>query len=239
MADDQSQFQIRFGWGIEGLLSLGKSTDAIIIVDALSFSTCVDVAVSRGASVFPFPWQDERAAEYAAKIGAELAGPRGEPGAFSLSPTTMFHAKEGTRIVLPSPNGSELTVRAQELKKTVLTGCFRNALAVADYARKKGGAIAVIAAGERGGDGSWRKAEEDISAAGAILANLKGTASPDAKEAIHNWDLAKRDLKRFLSSIASGQELIERGWGQDVQIAAEIDVSKAVPLLGNGEYRSA
>ena len=39
---DQAEFDIRCEWGIEGLEKLAIISDVVIIVDVLSFSTCVD-----------------------------------------------------------------------------------------------------------------------------------------------------------------------------------------------------
>ncbi len=48
---DQSNFLIRFKWGLSGMRLVGGASSILIIDDILSFSTCVDVAVSRGASI--------------------------------------------------------------------------------------------------------------------------------------------------------------------------------------------
>ena len=82
---DQSEYQIRFEWGERGVAELAPISDFVVIVDVLSFSTCVDVASSRGATVFPFGWKDQRAEAYAAEHEAILAGRRGQ-GTYSLSP---------------------------------------------------------------------------------------------------------------------------------------------------------
>ena len=42
--------------------------DVTIVVDVLSFSTCVDVATARGAAILPYSWSDwndPSAAEFA------------------------------------------------------------------------------------------------------------------------------------------------------------------------------
>jgi 2-phosphosulfolactate phosphatase len=233
---DQSKFDIRCEWGLPGIRLVGGSADVLIIVDVLSFSTCVDVAVSRGARVFPFPWKDESARDYATQLSAELATPRGHKGKFSLSPVSMRNAAEGTRIVLPSPNGSELTMEAEAARRIVLTGCFRNCQAVAKYAAALGRTVAVIASGERWPDGTLRPAVEDLAAAGAIIAKLPGVASPEASAAIAVWNFARSDVRAFLASCASGRELIERGFEEDVRIAGEVNASAAVPVLQEGAY---
>jgi 2-phosphosulfolactate phosphatase len=233
---DQSKFDIRCEWGLPGIRLVGGSADVLIIVDALSFSTCVDVAVSRGARVFPFRWKDESARDYATRLSAELAAPRGQTGKFSLSPVSMRNAIEGTRIVLPSPNGSELTMEAEAAGRIVLTGCFRNCQAVAKYAAARGKTTAVIAAGERWPDGTLRPAVEDLAAAGAIIASLPGVASPEASAALAVWNFAKGDLHTFLASCTSGQELIERRFEEDVRIAGEVNASSTVPVLHERAY---
>lgn len=236
---DQSNFPIRFDWALPGIRHVAAAADTIIIVDALSFSTAVDVATARGAKIFPCRWKDRRADDYAGSLNAHLAVPRNHPGKFSLSPLSMQAVTPETRIVLPSPNGSELTMEAESLGRTVLTACFRNCQAVAQFAAARGGSIAVIAAGERWPDGSLRPALEDLAAAGALISHLAGEPSPEAAAARAAWNLAQQDLPAFLAACASGRELIEMGFADDVKIAAELNVSTAAPLLHQHHYAAA
>lgn len=118
-------------WGAEGAGAFDGVAAAIIIVDVLSFSTCVDIAVGRGAVVYPCACEEPHAAaRRASTIGAQLAGRRGGNNAlFSLSPASLFSIEQGTKLVLPSPNGSSIS--AVPRTAPVLAGCFRNARAVA------------------------------------------------------------------------------------------------------------
>ena len=50
-------------WGLAGVHALRDRVAALIVVDVLSFCTAVDIAVSRGAVVYPFPYGDATAAE--------------------------------------------------------------------------------------------------------------------------------------------------------------------------------
>ena len=77
--------RIECEWGLRGLKHLLPTADVVIIVDVLSFSTAVDVAVDRGGRVYPYPQPDDELAEFARGVDAELAGRRGECR-YSLSP---------------------------------------------------------------------------------------------------------------------------------------------------------
>ena len=57
---DQQPYQVRCEWGAAGVHTLAPWVDVVVLVDVLSFSTCVDVATSREAVVYPFAWKDER-----------------------------------------------------------------------------------------------------------------------------------------------------------------------------------
>ena len=61
MNSHQTDYDIRCEWGERGVLELSRTSDVVIIVDVLSFSTCVDIATARGAAVYPYLWKDKRA----------------------------------------------------------------------------------------------------------------------------------------------------------------------------------
>jgi len=48
----QRQFDVQCEWGEAGLRQLVADSDAIVMVDVLSFATCVDIAVGNGATVY-------------------------------------------------------------------------------------------------------------------------------------------------------------------------------------------
>lgn len=226
-------------WGLNGLKAALPNSDLVIIVDLLSFSTAVDVAVARGAVVFPYPLGAADGESYAASHDAVLAQPRSATGGqFSLSPQSLAAAAPGTRIVLPSPNGSALSRETGAV--TTFCGCLRNAEAVAQAARDRGQAITVVAAGERWPDGGLRPALEDWLGAGAIIDKLSGhalTADAEAARAAYRgrWE----DLAEVIRESHSGQELTDAGYADDVAFAVEQDVSTAVPLLREHAYRDA
>lgn len=227
---DQKDFNVRCEWGEHGVSALAPISDVVIIVDVLSFSTSVEIAVQRGAAVYPFRWKDERAADFAASLDAELADAQRTKGKYSLSPASLVIIEPGTRLVLPSPNGATLSLMVKPA--VVLAGCLRNARAVAITAMKMGTTIAVIPAGERWkDDGSMRPAFEDLVGAGAIIAHLSKSRSPEAVASAAAFESVKADLPKYFSQCSSGRELIERGYAEDVHLASQLDVSEAVPIL--------
>ena len=114
---------------------------------------------------------------------------------------------------------------------TVLAGCLRNARAVARAAQRLGSTFNVCPAGEQWPDGSLRQSVEDWLGAGAILRLLPGVKSPEAAAAIASFESAQNNLREVLEASSSGRELVERGFAQDVELAAQVNVSEHVPKL--------
>jgi 2-phosphosulfolactate phosphatase len=235
----QDGFGARFEWGLEGLRALAPGVASVVIVDVLSFSTAVDVALGRGARVYPYRWRDASAERFARAHEAQLAVGRRdmtEARPLSLSPGSLRRLEPGTAVVLPSPNGSTLTLAASELGARVLVGCLRNAGAVARAAREAGGPVCVLAAGEQWpDDDSLRPAFEDQVGAGAILDALDAARpSPEALSAIAAFRAVREGLEGALLDCASGRQLTEVGFPDDVREAARLDASRCVPLLEEG-----
>jgi 2-phosphosulfolactate phosphatase len=219
---------------MRGLLALAPASDAVVIVDVLSFSTAVDIAVSNGASVFPYRWKDDSARRFAHEKGALLASDRTVAGQYSLSPASLRSIPAQTRLVLPSPNGSSLALSANPVP--AFTACLRNAPAVAKRVAAYGSRIAVIPAGERWEDNTLRPCLEDLIGAGAVLAELAGTLSPEAELAASSFARFRRTLRDALSRCGSGKELIQGGFTPDVELAAEYAVSSAAPVLAGDRF---
>lgn len=229
---DQAEFEVRCEWGEKGVSQLAPISNVVIIVDVLSFSTCIDIANSRGAIVFPHQWKDESAQAFAQSIGAELAEKRGSN--YSLSPSSLLSISQGTRLVLPSPNGSALSLATAATP--TLTGCLRNCRAVALAAMSYGRRIAVVPAGEKWSDGSLRPSFEDFVGAGGVISHLEGSLSAEARLTVAAYQGVCQSLEELMKQCRSGKELIKRGFEQDVDLASEIEVSDCVPTLIDGAY---
>jgi 2-phosphosulfolactate phosphatase len=230
----QDAWASRCEWGPAALAALAPA-DVTIVVDVLSFTTCVDVAASHGVSILPYAWNDASAAEFARVQGAELAGKR-RRFRYSLAPESYQDAPAGLRCVLPSPNGAQVTLAAGRTAAVVLAGCLRNARAVAEHAQRLGSTFNVIPAGERWLDGSLRPALEDWIGAGAILRWLPGSRSPEADSAIAIFERHRDRLIDVLGVCGSGRELSGRGHNRDKFIAGELDVSTCVARFDGIAY---
>jgi 2-phosphosulfolactate phosphatase len=123
----------------------------------------------------------------------------------------------------------------------VLAGALRNAAAVADAAIALGRPVQVVAAGERNADEPPRPALEDLLGAGAIIDRLASAGdcrlSVDAAAARACYRGLAAAMPDLIARSASGMELIQAGFGSDVALACEINVSLAAPRLIDGAYR--
>lgn len=234
MIYDQSGYDIACEWGAEGVLALAPTADVVIVIDVLTFTTCVEFAANQGAVIYPYRWNDETAKTFAESVNAEIAGANNLRG-FNLSTVSLRNLPENTRLILPSPNGSTVSLLAE--KTPVIAGCLRNCRAVAESAMKIGKRIAVIPAGERWKQNdALRPCAEDLIGAGAIISHLHGKLSPEALIAKTAYENLSSDLVENMMNCVSGREKIDRGEEEDVRLAAEVDCSNCVPVLKNGAF---
>ncbi|MFC6158431.1 2-phosphosulfolactate phosphatase [Kribbella jiaozuonensis] len=232
---EQAGFGVGFDWGPVGAEVVAG--DIVAVVDVLSFTTAVTVAVDLGIDVYPYRWRDETAVAYAERWGAKLAVGRSEagPGDVSLSPATIRRAEGVRRLVLPSPNGSTIAKQLSDGGATVIAVSLRNRRAAADWVREQDKRVVAIAAGERWKDGSLRPAVEDLWGAGGFLSALdRDDLSPEARAAVAAYDAVAGELPELLHECAGGRELTQYGYPEDVAIAAEVDASTSVPVLVDG-----
>ncbi|MGF2948914.1 2-phosphosulfolactate phosphatase [Microbacterium alcoholitolerans] len=228
---DQSSYQVRFEWGVDGLARLAPA-DVVVVVDVLRFSSTMADAVAEE------PIALERALLWSsngAAVAAAAAGSGEGPDAERLDAGAL---DSGTAPV-------------------VLLGGIRNAAATARAVmtlQERRGArtsVSVIAAGERAPDGSLRFAVEDQLGAGAVIAALSDLgidhSSPEAAVSAESFRALRRGLRHLLIGSGSGRELAggvaSTARMQDdgirpasVAQAAELDASDVVPVLRAGNF---
>jgi 2-phosphosulfolactate phosphatase len=244
----QGGYDLRFDWGVSGAEQ--AQSDLAVVVDVLSFSTAVCIAVDRGMVVYPYRWADESAQAFARERDAflpvgrrdALRSGRPEP---SLSPSALLACEPVPRLVLPSPNGSSIAEALRLREIEVAVGCLRNASATARHVQNAlhaGRSVTFIAAGERWAGGtSLRPCLEDHLGAGAALAALATAGfgdrmSPEARAAALLFSAHASTLGQTLRDCVSGKELDARGFYPDVAAAAELDTSPHVPVLRDGAF---
>jgi 2-phosphosulfolactate phosphatase len=238
----------RFEWGLAGAAELGHACAVLVVVDVLSFTTALDVAVSRGIRVHPFPW-DGQASAYAERFGAAVGVRRkalSDEHPWSLSPASLMRAPAVADLVLPSPNGSAICAAAGATGVPVVAAGLRNARAVVAWLQQRGYGeatrpIGVVAAGERWPDGTMRPGVEDLVGAAMVLDGLSHVAGGLSVEAAVTLAAlaALPDPAAAVRGSVSGRILIERGFATDVEIAADVNASATVPVLENGIFSDA
>jgi 2-phosphosulfolactate phosphatase len=242
---DQLGTGARFDWGLAGAAELGHSCAVLVVVDVLSFTTALDVAVGRGIRVHPFPWGDQ-AEEYANRLGATVAVGRSalsQNRPWSLSPASLMRAPVVADLVLPSPNGSAICAAAGASGTPVIAACLRNAAAVVRWLKMSGYGgvdrpVGVIASGERWPDGTLRPCVEDLLGAAAILDGLSDAPGRLSVEAAVTLAAlaAVPDPIAAVRGCVSGRELVARGFGADVDVAVAMNVSTTVPMIEHGAF---
>jgi 2-phosphosulfolactate phosphatase len=246
---DQAPYACRLEWGPRGARDAAARGDVVIVVDVLRFSSATVTAVHHGAWIYPLSW-DGDAEAFARQVGAEVAA---EPavaapwGGHSLSPLSFGPADAGRRIVLRSPNGAAAASAAAARGARLLVGCLLNATAVAAEAdrlrRSTGGCVTVVPCGEQWadatpGDQRLRPCVEDHLGAGAILARLKGSQSPEAEVCAGAFLHARPRLAELIWECGSGRELRERGLAEDVRHSLQLDRYAAVPTLVGDHFEN-
>ena len=94
MIFDQRDFDVRFEWGPHGVAQLAPNSDAVVIVDVLTFSTAVVVAAAKGAATLQgcvsgrelIGWGFPEDVVAAAQLNSDHVAPRLRDGAFTAAP---------------------------------------------------------------------------------------------------------------------------------------------------------
>lgn len=236
---------IRLDWGRRGATRAAERGDVIVIVDVLSFSTSVAVAVSRGAFVYPCRMKDDPE-KMARRIGAVAAVRRKDVpkrGRFSLSPLTYLDIEPEKKVVVASPNGatcSDIAASVPYLFAAGLVNARAVASSVSHLIRKNSLSATVIACGEREPSiedrSKIRWAVEDYLGAGAVLLQLEGSKSADAIVCEGAFMQSRDRLPDILHGCQSGLELHDHGFGEDVEYAAQSDILDCVPIIREGRF---
>ena len=245
----QDRHVVRLDWGPTGAESLtayaaaAGSPVCAVVVDVLSFTTCVSVAVDAGTTVHPYRWKDDSARAFADERGATLAVaalrgraptagsacPRRRSGPPDPSGTSCCPRRTGRRsapcLRAPGPRSSRRRcATAPPSPRGSSPGSTRHGghgqPAARDRRGPGGRAVAgrVLAARRRGPLGRRRRGRRPRRPARAP--GRAAAAQPGGRGGRRG--LARRRgpaSARRSQACASGRELVEQGWPDDVAVA--------------------
>jgi 2-phosphosulfolactate phosphatase len=227
--------EVHVEWGEIGAREAGVRGNTVVVVDVLSFSTTVTMTVERGGRVMALGRGETAPVDTYA-----LAKDRRDADArLTLSPASTARVRRGDRLALWSANGAAVVAACRDAP-TVLVACFRNRTAAA-AACAAAARVTVVACAERwssvGIGHGVRPCLEDWLGAGAIVNALEGrTRSPEAEAAATTFEHGRDRITQWLQTCTSGRELIAKGFPDDVDFAAQLDVSDVVPRLARDGF---
>jgi 2-phosphosulfolactate phosphatase len=235
---------VRFDWGPTGAAELARVCAALVLVDVLSFSTAVEIAVARGIRVHPFPWGGQ-AREYGERVGAAVAVGaarcrRGSPTrcrrrrwpALRPSPIWFFRRPTDPRS---RPRPQRLACPSWRLPAQ---RAGRRALAGVRLVRDAAGTGRCGRRGRALAGRHLRPCVEDLLGAAAVIDALAGAdalLSVEAAVALAAF-AGVPDVAAAVRGCVSGQELHVMGFAADVELAVERDCSTVVPQLRGGAF---
>jgi 2-phosphosulfolactate phosphatase len=216
-----------------------------VVVDVLRATTTIVVALEAGAAeVIAVAGVEEARGVERARPGALLAGERRgvPPPGFVLgnSPREYTPGRVGGRtVVLSTTNGTRALGMLGGARATYV-GALRNAAALVERLRDEAVDVTLIAAGRAEGQ---RVGLDDVFVLGLIadrLAGAGGSLDDGAQIALHLYRGLGGDARAAFAASAHGRFLISAGFAADLDLCAEADAARVVPVarvLGNGLVR--
>ena len=216
-----------------------------IVVDQIRASTTITTLLDIGCSGIYIEGSVVGARRRARDTGSILVGERHlrRPPGFDFANSPLALTKAGVRgrsVVLSTTNGTAI-LKMLRHAEYVLVGCLRNAGACGTAALKlaadRGVGIRVVCAGRQ-----RRFVLEDAIAAGLIVDRIveAGKASGVAAELTDSARVAVRlrngypDTLTALLDSDGGRVLQAIGEGEDLPFCAEVDMTRTVPILRDG-----
>ena len=206
---DQSTYQVRLEWGVDGLRRLAQA-DVVVVVDVLRFSTTVIGAIERGEE-YPL----DAAARAISINGAPVAEAAAEAAAIVML-GALRNASAVAAAVL-----AEQERRAERTSVAII--------AAGERTGREPGASVRFAVEDHLGAGAIIDA----------LGNLGiDHTSPEAAVAAESFRALRGAVKHLVSASGSGRELIAAERSDDLIAATALDAASVVPVLRTGVFRA-
>lgn len=208
----------------------------VIVIDVLRACSTIVTALNNGArAVVPVPDMAE-AGKIASNLdqrsyllGGEREGTKIEGYHLGNSPLDYTREEvEDRTVILNTTNGTVAVDRAREAEH-LLIGCFLNAQSIVKAIQKIGLDLTIICAGHK-----RRVALEDTLCAGLILHELWENEEPEyvSDTARIAYTQYVNDQSHLIDSVRAcnhAQNLIDKGFGEDVDYCLQLDSIPVVP----------
>jgi 2-phosphosulfolactate phosphatase len=223
------------------IVARSASSRAAIVIDIIRASTTIAMALHNGcAGIIPVGKRRE-AKTLAATLGPGvlLAGERRAEkiAGFDLGNSPADFRRErvaGKTVIMTTTNGTR-AFRALDGAREVIVCAFVNVSAVARWLCRAGLDVMIVCAGRRG-----RFCLEDAVGGGMLIDRLLRVfdgpiALSDAARA--SWtlfEIHRGDLLGMLRGCEWGRGLTEEGFGADLEVCAQVDITGTVPVMRDG-----
>jgi len=207
----------------------------VVVVDIFRATSCMTTAFAHGVeAIIPVAKLDECLALRSEDTftAGERDGKKVDGFDFGNSPFEyMAPNLRGKRIAFTTTNGTQAIVKSLGAKQ-IIVGSFLNISAVTNFIQQNSDSVLVVCAGWKG-----KVNLEDTLFAGALVENLKGNIEPDCDAplaAAHLYDIARHDMKGFLSNSSHVKRLARLGVIKDIEFCLTPDQYNVVPILSDG-----
>jgi 2-phosphosulfolactate phosphatase len=212
-----------------------------VVIDVIRASTTITIALHHGcAGIVPArTLREARAMALTIGDGALVAGERAaaKMAGAQLGNSPGEYARErieGRIVVLTTTNGTR-AFRAIEGARDVVACAFLNVSATARWLRRAGADVLIVCAGRNG-----HFCFEDAVGGGMLIDRLSRISDrplelSDAARAAHLLYSANQgNLLEMLRGCEWGRDITRKGFGADLEVCAQVDLTDVVPVMREG-----
>jgi len=224
---------------------LSISAHTVAVIDVLRATSVIIHALSQGATeIIPVATIEEALSritqfpEGTALLGGERESRKIEGFDLGNSPREYIGERiKGKRLILTTTNGTKAFHRVSSGREILATSFF-NIGAIARHCLDMRTNLLIFPSGDEG-----RFSLEDVVCGGMLIDRMlekgKGPFSlTDASQsALILYERFKENLVKALRLSTHGQDLIERGFEEDLSYCAQVDITNVVPIFRDGVIR--
>ena len=204
---DQSSYQVRLEWGVDGLARLASS-DIVVVVDVLRFSSTVIQALERGEA-------------FGLDAAARAVSINGAAVAEAAGATSAVVMLGGLR------NAAAVAAAVLEVQKERGVRTSVAVIACGELGSREEGSPLRFAVEDLLGAGAIVAALTDRGI---------DHSSPEAAAAGEAFRALRGATRHLLAASGSGRELSGAGRSDEVTAAAAVDAASVVPVLRDGVF---